>query len=667
VRECPAIPGTTQLAVAREHFVIDYPINVGALPAGLNLVVVPSNLVFWPAALAAKPAWMRLTLSEQQANKTLTALCPSNLPCFGDGRGYNAPFRLGETEDLIYRTEIINPNPTGSGDVSVVKRGAIHPAVEPSAIAIDEPGVHLADKAWQIDWVIDVEGADDSTTIIDTQDGKVLDLNQARIISPRDPQSGLPTGRRTVVISQTLPITTPAGTVITNTVVVSKPTDINPDNNTAVATVTVPLPNPIIVSPEPGTTCTGTMTVTVRSIPGALVKVYVGKPEDDPANYAMKGSALANANGVAQVLINGDVDGDGNPEASIGLYAIAESGNVSSGKSNLVVVVIDSSLGWDPLSLTFEDAQGHKIRPRDEQGRTDASGWSIRLAPNTTYTVSVHICCSDPNASVEIKVPGVGIVTLTDPDGDGIFTATFTTGDRSSTATDKSFVICVTCQLVKVCTDGTVLIDPYGVVYDASVGTNALISGALVACYQQTDPNAGSYSMWPAASFGQVNPQTTLADGYFSFFTPNGTFQLVVNKAGYQLYRSPDIVVAGTPVRFDVGLTPEVTKSVKHTILVDGNGFSPSSLTIATGDTVEWVNADTAQHGTASSLLAANTNAFRAAVSLNSGALTTGEAYRYTFADAGTYQYYDSQNPGNTATITVQALTFAFYLPMQMK
>ena len=664
VRECPQA-GTTLLPVAREHYVIDFPVAVGTMAPGVNIIAVPTGLVAWPSALVDKPAWMRLTLSEQKSNKTLATLCAGNTPCFGDGRGYNDPFRLGETEDLIYRKEIINPNPNNPipSDVSVVKRGVIRPEVMRSAISIDEPGVHLTDKAWQIDWVIEVDGADDSTTIVDTQDGKTLDLNKARIVSPRDPASGLPTGKRLYMITHTLPITTPPGTVITNTVVVSKPTDINPDNNTSVATVTVPLPNPVIVSPQPGTTCTDTLTVTVRAIPGALVKVYAGKPEDDPTSYALKGSATADGNGVAAIPITAGA------EPLIGIYATATSNSMTSGQSNLVVVAIDTTLGWDPLSLTFEDAAGHKIRPVDPQGRTDATGWFIRLAPNTTYTVSVHICCSDPNASVEITVPGVGVVVLTDPDGDHIFSATFTTGDRASTANNNSFRLCVTCNLVKVCTDGTILIDPYGVVYDASVGISALLAGAQVACYVQTDASTSSYSLWPAASFdNQINPQTTGADGYFSFFTPNGTFQLVVNKSGYQPYRSAEIVVAGTPVRYDVGLTPVMTTPVKHTITVDENGFTPSSITVLPGDTVEWVNTDTSLHRTQTTIAASRSAAsFNAFTNWDSGALATGEGYRYTFNTKGSYFYYDPQNPNNTATITVDTPSYKTMMPVLMR
>ena len=668
VRECPQA-GTTQLPIAREHFVIDFPVVVGAMAPGVNVIAVPTGLVAWPATLADKPAWLRLTLSEQKSNKTLTTLCPSSTPCFGDGRGYNAPFRLGETEDMLFRKEVINPNNPIPGDVTVAKRGIIRPEVQqPSAIAVDEPGVHLTDKAWQIDWIVEVDGADDSTTIVDTQDGKTLDLNKARIISPRDPASGLPTGRRLFLITQTLPITTPAGTIITNTVVVTKPTDINPDNNTSVATVTVPLPNPIIISPQPGTTCTGTMTITVRSIPGSLVTVYAGKPEDDPAGYLAQGSANADASGVAMIAITGDLDGDTIPEASIALYAIATSGATTSGHSNLVVVNIDTTLGWDPLSLTFEDETGHKVRPVDTQGRTDATDWAIRLKPFTMYTVSVHICCSDPNASVELTIPDVGVVVLTDPDGDRIFTATFTTGNRNANATDKSFKVCVTCNLVKICTDGTILIDPYGVVYDATVGVTSLIAGAQVACYVQTDANTGAYSVWPAADFGQINPQTTAADGYFSFFTPNGTFQLIVNKSGYQPYRSSEIVVAGTPVRYDVGLTPIMTAPVKHTITVDDNGFSPSSITVAPGDTVEWVNVDTSLHRTETTIAAGfNVASFNASTNWDSGALATGEGYRYTFNTKGSYFYYDPQNASNTATIIVNTPSFKVMMPMLMR
>ncbi|MEZ4732010.1 MAG: hypothetical protein R3E79_33245 [Caldilineaceae bacterium] len=72
---------------APEHIVIDFPVNVVALGAGLQLLNVPTGLVPWQ--ITDQPAWVRITLSELPSNKTLNAGGLS----YGDGRGYPTPSR----------------------------------------------------------------------------------------------------------------------------------------------------------------------------------------------------------------------------------------------------------------------------------------------------------------------------------------------------------------------------------------------------------------------------------------------------------------------------------------------------------------------------------------------------------------------------------------------
>src|SRR5690606_2674541 len=64
---------------APEHIVVDYAVNVVGLGAGLHTLNVPSGRV--PLAAANTPAWVRLSLSERPANKTLQA---GNVQ-YGDG------------------------------------------------------------------------------------------------------------------------------------------------------------------------------------------------------------------------------------------------------------------------------------------------------------------------------------------------------------------------------------------------------------------------------------------------------------------------------------------------------------------------------------------------------------------------------------------------------
>jgi hypothetical protein len=62
------------------------------------------------------------------------------------------------------------------------------------------------------------------------------------------------------------------------------------------------------------------------------------------------------------------------------------------------------------------------------------------------------------------------------------------------------------------------------------------------------DGGAGTWSNWDAASYGQVNPQTTGADGQYGWDVPNGTYRVVFSKTGYKTVYSEAYEIDGIPV-----------------------------------------------------------------------------------------------------------------------
>jgi plastocyanin len=83
--------------------------------------------------------------------------------------------------------------------------------------------------------------------------------------------------------------------------------------------------------------------------------------------------------------------------------------------------------------------------------------------------------------------------------------------------------------------------------------------------------------------------------------------------------------------------------------ILDGNQasayvFSPSSLTVATGDTVTWTNNGTAPEGHDVT-----------GDGLASGILQEGQSYSNTFTSAGTFSYICSLHPFMKGSVTVQA------------
>ena len=408
------------------------------------------------------------------------------------------------------------------------------------------------------------------------------------------------------------------------------------------------------MGPGDGTTCENDVTVFGRTVPGSEVDLYV----DD----VLAGTTAAGKQGrweLALTLAEGDH----------ALKAVARRGGHSSPPSASMAITVDSALSWSPLSLRFMDSRGRSIRPVDEEGRTDATGWRIRLHPNATYTVAVKLCCTLPGATVELIVSDTRTVTLTDADGDQVYAGVFTSSH--ATHTGGSLVLVVQCGEDVVRNDGAVLIDPEGVVSD--IKTLVPLNAASVACQQGQSTPAGVgtatvFDLWPAADYGQSNPLTTGGDGYFSFFTPAGIYRLEVTRSGYQSYRSTDIVVVDAAVRHDLALTPVVDETAHHVVAVSEAGFEPAFLQVQMGDVVEWVNMDAAGHTvTADAVLTAASSRTR----FDSGQLLPGESYRFRFDQTGTYTYADGMDLANTGSIQVTeqeaVLSLRLFLPVVVR
>ncbi len=662
--QCPVSPDVNPVP-AREHIVVDFPVNLATLGPGLHTVIVPtSGPVPWPTDMVTRPAWLRVTLSERPSNKTLPAGCAGSSCAYGDGRGYPIPFRLGETEDYLIR---FAPPGQGEADAAVNKHGIVLPRTNAAG-----------DVIWNLDWRVEYRNLGGSTAenvvIVDAYEGDLRNVDVRTVPQLSSTASAgvitftvgaLEPGQAGFIGLKTrAPITTPPGTVFTNTVRIYSSNDVTDANNTDVVTLTIPLLPPVIVWPIPGTSCTGTLTVAGRAQPGAEVDVYI--------DNALAGTVFSSDDGNWSYEATLD---DGSHE----IYAVARFGELSSERSPIVRIIVDSELTWSPITLRFVDDHGRILIPRDREGRLDESGWIVRLQPTRTYTVSVHVCCADPNATVTLNVPGLGEVTLTDADGDQTYEATFTTGPAVTLA-GQNLTLCVTCNLIRRCSDGRVMIDPLGVVYNLLQGAAAPLQNATVMCYvaqpAQAGGSANTYSQWPADLYSQVNPQTTGADGRFSFFTPPGTYQLQVSKPGFQPYRSWDIVVSSEPVTRDVPMTPIVAQTPNYTVTIGPEGFEPTVLVVRPGAVIAWLNTDTtprtstsliptAGEASAADALVPQTVSASSADAWDSGLLDMGDYYVRQLVAEGVYTYYDAENPANQATVIVQMAKV--YIPIAMR
>ena len=80
-----------------------------------------------------------------------------------------------------------------------------------------------------------------------------------------------------------------------------------------------------------------------------------------------------------------------------------------------------------------------------------------------------------------------------------------------------------------------------------------------------------------------------------------------------------------------------------NVVTIDNFTFTPPELTVAVGTTVKWVNHDDIPH-----LVVNKDKAFR------STALDTDDSFSYTFASAGTFDYFCGLHPHMVGKIIVR-------------
>src|SRR5574337_910530 len=81
------------------------------------------------------------------------------------------------------------------------------------------------------------------------------------------------------------------------------------------------------------------------------------------------------------------------------------------------------------------------------------------------------------------------------------------------------------------------------------------------------------------------------------------------------------------------------------------NCFTPNPLTVAPGTTVTWKNTDTLMHVVCSG----KPSDYQCGQVFEEDSLKTGKTFQFTFADAGTYDYFCSVHPWMTGQVIVGA------------
>jgi hypothetical protein len=220
--------------------------------------------------------------------------------------------------------------------------------------------------------------------------------------------------------------------------------------------------------------------------------------------------------------------------------------------SNTVQLAIDPDLPVDPVHILIT-TRGQTQHLRDSNGLANLGG-KVWTRTGDAIEVSVPISATDVY-SADLYVGGVFAASMLDSGGD-IYVGSYTPPTSGNYHLDLKFRSGGAAGPVETVNILIGLIDPDGYVYDEDLGLDHRVAGATVTCYVLMDVSADTWEVWNASLYGQTNPQTVGADGYYAFFTPSGKYKVKVTAPDYWEYESPVLEVISEPVHHNVPLSP---------------------------------------------------------------------------------------------------------------
>lgn len=131
----------------------------------------------------------------------------------------------------------------------------------------------------------------------------------------------------------------------------------------------------------------------------------------------------------------------------------------------------------------------------------------------------------------------------TDPDNDGVYTATITAPVVDGEYEVVSVINYVDVKLGQKILRLVTVVDPEGYVYEQVGGREIRIPDAVVSL-KWLNPATSKYELWPAGEYQQTNPQTTGKSGSYSFLVPPGMYSVQIKAPGYEEYNGEPFNVA---------------------------------------------------------------------------------------------------------------------------
>lgn len=274
-----------------------------------------------------------------------------------------------------------------------------------------------------------------------------------------------------------------------------------------------------------------------------------------------------------------------------------------------------NTIGSYTVTYSVSDASGNQATAVRSVIVEDSTPPSITLLGSTPVSVEAGSSYSDAGATATDSYDGdltSSIATNNNVDSNtvGSYTVTYTVSDSSgntATASRTVNVVDTTAPVITISGANPVNVD---------LGTTYNDAGASA-----TDANDGDLTSSITVS---SNVDTNTVGTYTVTYT-------VSDAAGNQATETRTVNVVDN------------NNPTTHYIDIQGYAFSPSSITINVGDTIVWTNYDSASHTVTS-----NDGTF------DSGSITNGNTFSFTFTSAGTFDYYCAPHPSMTGSVTVQ-------------
>lgn len=406
----------------------------------------------------------------------------------------------------------------------------------------------------------------------------------------------------------------------------------------------------------PAPSVTGGLAGSVARITGGCPETFQGVLPSSGGNGGVDlgPSSLAILSGQVYVLDDGGGASHGNPLTPAGVYAIDGSGSAR------LVADIGTWVAANPVANppANPDPDGDPFAMVGTGGALLVtefnSGQLLRVELDGTITRVVDFSSSNriptgltvtSDGSVHVAVleggsfaAGNGSVVTVSPDGTTIDAWTGLTAVTAVAAAQDGTLFAL--EMGRGGSDGMTSVEPDSGQVVRQTGTTTLspvATGFNVPIAMATGPDLGLYVSSPAFS----------ADAEVGTVVRLDTSQGQVMTIGSDLLANSPCIDPATPPPASPEASPQAGSGTPEAaagpaVEIKNFAFGPGSLSVTAGTTVTWTNNDTVAH-----TVTATGGGF------DSGTISPGETFTFTFADAGSFDYVCSFHPNMTGTIVV--------------